>query len=120
MFADRSSLIAGFGPERHRVADFGQRLVGRDESELVYERRPARKRFRRYADPIPTRFFNLILSMLADPYDARTATQEVFKAFKATFAVFATGSSMKTWLYRIAILQPESPRGSSYLRKIFR
>jgi RNA polymerase sigma-70 factor (ECF subfamily) len=47
--------------------------------------------------------FNLILGMLADPSDAADGTQEVFlKAFKGIRS-FRQGSSLKTWLYRIAI-----------------
>jgi RNA polymerase sigma-70 factor (ECF subfamily) len=43
------------------------------------------------------------LSMLADPCDAADGTQEVFlKAFKGIRS-FRQGSSLKTWLYRIAI-----------------
>jgi RNA polymerase sigma-70 factor (ECF subfamily) len=41
--------------------------------------------------------------MLADPSDAADGTQEVFlKAFKGIRS-FRQGSSLKTWLYRIAI-----------------
>jgi RNA polymerase sigma-70 factor (ECF subfamily) len=47
--------------------------------------------------------YNLILGMLADPSDAADGTQEVFlKAFKGIRS-FRHGSSLKTWLYRIAI-----------------
>jgi len=47
--------------------------------------------------------FNLILGMLGDTSDAADATQEVFlKAFKG-IKKFRGGSSLKTWLYRIAI-----------------
>ena len=47
--------------------------------------------------------FNLILGMLGDPSDAADGTQEVFlKAFKGIRS-FRQGSSLKTWLYRIAI-----------------
>jgi RNA polymerase sigma-70 factor (ECF subfamily) len=47
--------------------------------------------------------FNLVLGMLGDASDAADATQEVFlKAFKGIRS-FRRGSSLKTWLYRIAI-----------------
>src|SRR6202012_3992354 len=47
--------------------------------------------------------YNLILGMLGDTADASDAAQEVFlKAFKGIRA-FRRGSSLKTWLYRIAI-----------------
>ena len=47
--------------------------------------------------------YNLILGMLGDSADAADAAQEVFlKAFKGIRS-FRQGSSLKTWLYRIAI-----------------
>ena len=47
--------------------------------------------------------YNLILSMLGDVADAADGTQEVFlKAFRGIRS-FRRGSSLKTWLYRIAI-----------------
>src|SRR3982075_833127 len=47
--------------------------------------------------------YNLILSMLGDTSDAADGTQEVFlKAFRG-IRCFRQGSSLKTWLYRIAI-----------------
>lgn len=47
--------------------------------------------------------YNLILSMLGDVADAADGTQEVFlKAFRGIRS-FRQGSSLKTWLYRIAI-----------------
>src|SRR5580704_7797347 len=47
--------------------------------------------------------YNLILGMLGDTADSADAAQEVFlKAFKGIRS-FRQGSSLKTWLYRIAI-----------------
>jgi len=47
--------------------------------------------------------YNLILGMLGDTSDAADGTQEVFlKAFRG-IRKFRHGSSLKTWLYRIAI-----------------
>jgi RNA polymerase sigma-70 factor (ECF subfamily) len=47
--------------------------------------------------------YNLILGMLGDSSDAADGTQEVFlKAFRG-IRQFRQGSSLKTWLYRIAI-----------------
>ncbi|HKD51872.1 MAG TPA: sigma factor, partial [Candidatus Acidoferrum sp.] len=47
--------------------------------------------------------YNLILGMLGDTSDAADGTQEVFlKAFRG-IRQFRQGSSLKTWLYRIAI-----------------
>jgi RNA polymerase sigma-70 factor, ECF subfamily len=77
---------------------------GRDESELVTELQSGSEAafdwlVTHYHAPV----FNLILSMLGDASDAADATQEVFlKAFKG-IRNFRRGSSLKTWLYRIAI-----------------
>ncbi len=77
---------------------------GRDESELVSELQAGSEAafdvlVTHYHAPV----FNLILGMLADPSDAADGTQEVFlKAFKGIRS-FRQGSSLKTWLYRIAI-----------------
>jgi len=77
---------------------------GRDESELVTELQAGSETafdwlLTHYHAPV----FNLILSMLGDASDAADGTQEVFlKAFKGIRS-FRHGSSLKTWLYRIAI-----------------
>lgn len=77
---------------------------GRDESELVGELQAGSESafdwlVTHYNAPV----FNLILGMLGDTSDAADATQEVFlKAFKG-IRRFRGGSSLKTWLYRIAI-----------------
>ncbi len=77
---------------------------GRDESALVSELQAGSEAA---FDCLVTHYhaavFNLILSMLADPSDAADGTQEVFlKAFKGIKS-FRQGSSLKTWLYRIAV-----------------
>lgn len=77
---------------------------GRDESELVTELQAGSEAafdflVTHYHAPV----FNLILGMLGDPTDAADGTQEVFlKAYRG-IRQFRQGSSLKTWLYRIAI-----------------
>ncbi|HEY2455783.1 MAG TPA: sigma-70 family RNA polymerase sigma factor [Candidatus Acidoferrum sp.] len=77
---------------------------GRDESELVNELQAGSETafdwlVTHYHGPV----YNLILGMLGDTSDAADAAQEVFlKAFKGIRS-FRQGSSLKTWLYRIAI-----------------
>lgn len=77
---------------------------GSDESELVTELQAGSESafdwlVTHYHAPV----FNLIVGMLGDASDAADATQEVFlKAFKGIRS-FRRGSSLKTWLYRIAI-----------------
>ncbi len=77
---------------------------GRDESELVSELQSGSETafdwlVNHYHAPV----YNLALGMLGDTADAADAAQEVFlKAFKGIRS-FRQGSSLKTWLYRIAI-----------------
>ena len=77
---------------------------GGDEAELVHELQAGSEAafdwlVTHYHAPV----YNLILSMLADTSDAADGTQEVFlKAFRG-IRKFRQGSSLKTWLYRIAI-----------------
>jgi RNA polymerase sigma-70 factor (ECF subfamily) len=87
------------------VSDWASALSwGSDESELVTELQSGSEAafdwlVTHYHAPV----FNLILGMLGDPTDAADGTQEVFlKAFKG-IRQFRQGSSLKTWLYRIAI-----------------
>jgi RNA polymerase sigma-70 factor, ECF subfamily len=92
-------------PERPSVSDWASALAwGRDESELVTELQAGSETafdwlVTHYHGPV----YNLILSMLGDVSDAADGTQEVFlKAFRGIRG-FRQGSSLKTWLYRIAI-----------------
>jgi RNA polymerase sigma-70 factor (ECF subfamily) len=77
---------------------------GRDEAELVVELQAGSETafdwlVTHYHGPV----YNLILSMLGDVADAADGTQEVFlKAFRGIRG-FRQGSSLKTWLYRIAV-----------------
>jgi RNA polymerase sigma-70 factor, ECF subfamily len=107
----RSGLIgqegSGFAgePERPAVSEWASALTwGRDEAELVTELQAGSETafdwlVTHYHGPV----YNLILSMLGDGSDAADGTQEVFlKAFRGIRS-FRQGSSLKTWLYRIAI-----------------
>jgi RNA polymerase sigma-70 factor, ECF subfamily len=87
------------------VSDWASALSwGRDEAELVTELQAGSETafdwlVNHYHGPV----YNLILGMLGDTADAADAAQEVFlKAFKG-IQNFRQGSSLKTWLYRIAI-----------------
>ncbi|MEY2395344.1 MAG: polymerase sigma-70 factor, subfamily, partial [Acidobacteriaceae bacterium] len=96
-----------FGLEvgKARVSDWASALPwGRDESELLTELQAGSETafdwlVTHYHAPV----YNLILGMLGDASDAADGTQEVFlKAFRGIRG-FRHGSSLKTWLYRIAI-----------------
>jgi len=87
------------------VSDWASALSwGGDEGELVTELQAGSETafdwlVNHYHGPV----YNLILGMLGDTADAADAAQEVFlKAFKG-IQNFRQGSSLKTWLYRIAI-----------------
>jgi len=84
---------------------------GGDEAELVTELQAGSETafdwlVTHYHGPV----YNLILGMLGDTADAADAAQEVFlKAFKGIQS-FRQGSSLKTWLYRIAIREALNSR----------
>jgi RNA polymerase sigma-70 factor, ECF subfamily len=87
------------------VSDLASALPwGRDEVELLSELQAGSEAafdwlVTHYHAPV----YNLILGMLGDTSDAADGTQEVFlKAFRGIRG-FRHGSSLKTWLYRIAI-----------------
>jgi len=87
------------------VSDWASALSwGRDEAELVHELQAGSETafdwlVTHYHAPV----YNLILGMLGDTSDAADGSQEVFlKAFRG-IRNFRQGSSLKTWLYRIAI-----------------
>src|SRR5690242_15797808 len=92
-------------PERPSLSDWASALSwGGDETRLVTELQAGSETafdwlVTHYHGPV----YNLILSMLGDTSDAADGTQEVFlKAFRG-IRNFRQGSSLKTWLYRIAI-----------------
>ena len=87
------------------MSDWASALAwGRDEAELVTELQAGSETaFDWLVDHYHGPVYNLILGMLGDTADAADAAQEVFlKAFKG-IQNFRQGSSLKTWLYRIAI-----------------
>jgi len=111
LFSRRSRLVGQegsdctTGPERPALSDWASALSwGIDETRLVTELQAGSETafdwlVTHYHAPV----YNLILSMLGDVADAADGTQEVFlKAFRGIRS-FRHGSSLKTWLYRIAI-----------------
>jgi len=111
LFSRRSRLMGQEGPdctpgpERPALSDWASALSwGVDETRLVTELQAGSETafdwlVTHYHAPV----YNLILSMLGDVADAADGTQEVFlKAFRGIRS-FRQGSSLKTWLYRIAI-----------------
>lgn len=100
------------GRKGRQVSEWASALPwARDEAELVSELQSGSEAaydwlVTHYHGPV----YNLILGMLGDVADAADATQEVFlKAFRGIQG-FRQGSSLKTWLYRIAIREALNQR----------
>jgi len=94
------------------MAQMAQALTwGRDEAEVVTELQagsPAA--FDALIQHFHGPLFRLLCQMLGNPADAADTTQEVFlKAFRGIHG-FRRGSSLKTWLYRIAIREALNQR----------
>ena len=62
----------------------------------------------------PARFqqpvYNLVYRLLADPADASDAVQEVFLKVFRNIEAFRGQSSLKTWVYRIALNEAYNQR----------
>jgi RNA polymerase sigma-70 factor (ECF subfamily) len=104
-YYQRPSSTSSYEPEEVSVSDFASALPwGRDESVLLTELQAGSETafdwlVTYYHAPV----YNVILGILGDPSDAADGTQEVFlKAFRGIRG-FRHGSSLKTWLYRIAV-----------------
>ena len=94
------------------MAQMAQALTwGRDEAEVVTELQagsPAA--FDALIQHFHGPLFRLLCQMLGNSADAADTTQEVFlKAFRGIHG-FRRGSSLKTWLYRIAIREALNQR----------
>jgi RNA polymerase sigma-70 factor (ECF subfamily) len=78
--------------------------IGRNEAELVNELQcGSEEAFDWLVTHYHGQVYALLYGMLGDSSDAADSTQEVFlKAFRGIRA-FRCGSSLKTWLYRIAV-----------------
>src|SRR6266481_9534123 len=87
------------------MSDLAQSLPwGRNEAELVTELQAGSDAaFDWLVTYYHAGVFNLVCGILAEPADADDVTQEVFlRAFRGIRG-FRRGSSLKTWLYRIAV-----------------
>jgi RNA polymerase sigma-70 factor (ECF subfamily) len=100
------------GEDRIVMAEMAQALTwGRDEAEVVTELQSGSPAafdalIRHFHAPL----FRLLCQMLGNSADAADTTQEVFlKAFRGIRG-FRRGSSLKTWLYRIAIREALNQR----------
>ncbi len=93
------------GEDGYLMAEMAQALTwGRDEGEVVQELQAgSAQAFDILIQHFHAPIFRLLCQMLGNSADAADTTQEVFlKAFRGIRG-FRRGSSLKTWLYRIAI-----------------
>ncbi len=60
----------------------------------------------KYQQPV----FNLVYRLLSDPADANDVVQEVFLKIFRNINNFRGGSSLKTWIYRIAVNEAHNHR----------
>ena len=104
------------GGEAAGVADLARVLTWPgDEAELMTELRSGSEAafdwlVTHYHGPV----YGLVAGMLSDSNDAADVTQEVFlKAFRGIRA-FREGSSLRTWLYRIAVREALNQRRWSW------
>src|SRR5579863_5776368 len=94
------------------MSDLAQILPwGRDEARLVNELQAGSEAaFDWLVTYYHAGVYNLVYGILSDPADAADVTQEVFlKAFRGIRG-FRRSSSLKTWLYRIAVREALNQR----------
>jgi len=89
------------------MAELAQSLRwGRDEAELVTELQSGSdSAFEYLVSYYHATVYNLVYGILADSADAADVTQEVFLRVFRGIRTFRRSSSLKTWLYRVAVRQ---------------
>lgn len=81
-------------PESPAAEDARLAQALREGSEAAYERLVAR-----FQQPV----YNLVYRLMTDPADAYDVVQEVFLKVFRNIGTFRSESSLKTWMYRIAV-----------------
>ena len=89
----------------------GVAVVRDDESALIYDLRAGageayEKLIERFEQPV----FNLVSRVMDDPGDAADVVQEVFLKIFRNIGSFRRDSSLKTWIYRIAVNEARNHR----------
>ncbi len=91
---------AGVGP--HEVGD--DRRGSTDDALLVEGLRNGEAAaYESLIDDYQQAVYNLVLRLVSDPSDANDVVQEVFLKVFRKIAAFRGDSSLKTWIYRIAV-----------------
>jgi RNA polymerase sigma-70 factor (ECF subfamily) len=86
-------------------------IVREDESGLIAELRAGvdsayETLIQRFESPV----FNIVSRLMDDPADAADVVQEVFLKIFRNIASFRQDSSLKTWIYRIAVNEARNHR----------
>jgi RNA polymerase sigma-70 factor, ECF subfamily len=86
-------------------------VVRDDESSLIYDLRAGagaayEQLIERFEQPV----FNLVSRVMDDPADAADVVQEVFLKVFRNIGSFRRDSSLKTWIYRIAVNEARNHR----------
>jgi RNA polymerase sigma-70 factor (ECF subfamily) len=92
-------------------ADTGKSIANPEDQALVSRLRSCEEAayealLDRYEHPV----FNLVSRLLDDPADAADVTQEVFLKVFRNVGSFRGDSSLKTWIYRIAVNEAHNHR----------
>lgn len=86
-------------------------VVREDESVLVSELRGGLdSAYETLIDRFEVPVFNIVSRLLDDPSDASDVAQEVFLKIFRNIASFRQDSSLKTWIYRIAVNEARNHR----------
>jgi RNA polymerase sigma-70 factor (ECF subfamily) len=86
-------------------------VVRADESSLVHDLRAGDGvAYERLIDRFEQPVFNLVSRVMDDPADAADVVQEVFLKVFRNIASFRRDSSLKTWIYRIAVNEARNHR----------
>ncbi len=90
---------------------FSSGVIREDESILVTELRAGiDSAYEILIDRFETPVFNIVSRLMDDPADAADVVQEVFLKIFRNIASFRQDSSLKTWIYRIAVNEARNHR----------
>ncbi len=86
-------------------------VIRDNESALIYDLRAGDgAAYEKLIDKFEQPVFNLVSRVMDDPADAADVVQEVFLKVFRNIASFRRDSSLKTWIYRIAVNEARNHR----------
>ncbi len=93
------------------TADLAARAIRKHESDLILELRAgAECAYETLIDRFEQPVFNIVSRIMDDPGDAADVVQEVFLKIFRNIGSFRQDSSLKTWIYRIALNEARNHR----------